>query len=110
MQETGLFVFLSIIGALVSLVGAWFVARQVVQLEALRRTVRQALDEQIALSDRIEVAITGVKRIEGRIVKGQQRSAAKVDPDAEPDSKIDPEGWKLWKNRQLATASRGRMQ
>lgn len=110
MQETGLFVFVSIVCALVSVAGAWFVARRVVELGALRRKVQEALDDNLALSDRIEVAVTGVKRIEGRIVKGQQRAAGKVDPDAEPDSKTDPEGWKLWKNRQLTANARSRMQ
>lgn len=105
MQETFLFVLLSVVGALVSLVSAWSVARRVIELGALRRRVQEAIDGQLELHDRVEVAITGVKRVEGRIVKQGQR-AAKADDQGEPDSKVDPEGWKLWKNRQLVSAKR----
>lgn len=67
------------------------------------RLARVNADELALLNNRVDMLQTGIKRIEGRQVKADQRTA-KAHHSEVPDPKVDPEGWKQWQNRQIATA------
>lgn len=58
-------------------------------------------DELVLVNARLDLLGSAIKRMEGRQTKNISLRNAKHDPDAEPDAKTDPEGWRSWKNRQL---------
>jgi len=70
---------------------------------AASRLARVNADEIALLHDRIDNLASGIKRIEGRVVKAAQR-AQPIDASAPPDPKADPDGWKLWQNRAISKA------
>lgn len=93
---------LGLIGLLaVTLTCAWVCAASVRLARREAATARRALDEVTDLAITVDTLRSGLKRIEGRQVKAQQR-ASSAGPDQCPDSKVDPEGWKRWQNARLA--------
>ena len=102
MQETGLSVVLCGLFAIAAFVSFVLSVGSVRKAHREARKAQQALDELVIVNDTLDVLRTMLKRTEGRIVKAAARSKTASDPDAAPDPKIDPEGWKQWQNRNLA--------
>jgi len=68
------------------------------------RLARVNADEIALCHTRIDNLASGIKRVEGRLVKAAQRSKTNGDDDGPPDPKADPDGWKLWQNRAIVKA------
>jgi len=71
---------------------------------AASRLARVNADEIALLHTRIDNLQSGIKRVEGRLVKAAQRAKTNGDDDGPPDPKQDPDGWKLWQNRAIVKA------
>ncbi len=104
MQETGLFVYVSIGLAVVCIYCAWYVAGGVQRIAEAARKVQAIQDDQTNVHDRLDVLHTALKRTEGRIVKSQARAKPEDDVSTPPDPRVNPEGWKRWQNRAISTA------
>jgi hypothetical protein len=86
--------------AAVACAAAAYSANVLGRVVAASRLAKVNADEITLLHARIDLLGTGIKRIEGRVVKAAQRSGA--NSDGPPDPKADPEGWKAWQNRAIA--------
>jgi hypothetical protein len=97
------FIVLTAFAALVSVVAAIFALLSARDSQQSSRTARLNADEITLVNARCDLLQNAFKRIEGRQVK----IAALKNHGGEPDSKTDPEGWRLWKNRQLSQSGKG---
>jgi len=95
---------LSLLFALIALGAAWYVSTEVSELIDVRRRLRALEADLPAIVIDTEKVMQTLRRLEGRQTQKLQKRS---DPDAEPDSKTDPDGWKLWKNRQLLHQRKG---
>lgn len=96
-----LFWLVPLAAAAVAIVAAMYAGLVAERVERDSRIARLNADELALVQNRLDMLQTGLKRIEGRQVKAAQRAAP--DPDGMPDPKNDPEAWKRWQNRLIAT-------
>ena len=94
---------LSLLFALIALGAAWYASSEVAELIDVRRRLRALESELPALEVDLQKVLDTLRRIEGRQTArdGRRKEEQLNPPLGEPDSRKDPQGWKLWKNRQL---------
>lgn len=107
MQELGPYLAACLVAALFAMYAAWKAVGSALALDRALSDYKRMRDQLLLVEDRLDTIHLAIRRTEGRVVKQNQRAKA-PDPEAEPDPKLDPDGWKQWQNRKLAM--RGRLQ
>lgn len=91
-------VLFSLVCALFALGFAWSASSSARELERGERRMRSLEVEILAYRVDLDKLTQTIRRMEGRQTQKLSRNAHQND---EPDSKTDPNAWRLWKNRQI---------
>ena len=91
-------VVFSLVCALVALGCAWSARSSARELERGERRVRSLEVEVLGYRVDLDKLTQTIRRMEGRQTQALAKNAR---PNDEPDSKTDPNAWRLWKNRQI---------